>query len=406
MAETFFHVDLDAFYASVEQLDNPEYRGKPVIVGARPGTRGVVAACSYEARTFGVRSAMPISEAHRRCPQGVYVRPRMERYAELSGRVMRIFDDFTPSVRRISIDEASLDMTGTETLFGPPKAAAERLKRRVREETGLSLSVGIAENRFLAKMASEFRKPDGLYEVLHGEEEAFVDAVGLEKIWGVGRKTLERLKELRLDTTGKVREKSERHLASLFGNAAGAFLSKAVRGIDPGMYSETAKSHSVSSETTFLEDTGDRELIDLALLDLSHQVMFRLFEEEGRSKSLGLKIRYADFSTYSRRTTLGHYITSAEELHLRACELLREHWDGGPLRLVGIGLEQVETEKTPIQGELFSGDFDKRAIVERTVLSLKKRNPDAAPVKASLLERGRNSPKRRKDPDPSSSPGS
>jgi len=406
MAEIYFHVDLDAFYASVEQLDNPEYRGKPVIVGARPGTRGVVAACSYEARTFGVRSAMPISEAHRRCPQGVYVRPRMERYAELSGRVMRIFDDFTPSVRRISIDEASLDMTGTEGLFGPPKTAAERLKRRVREETGLSLSVGIAENRFLAKMASDFRKPDGLYEVLRGEEVAFIDAVGLQKIWGVGRKTLERLKELRLDTAAKVREKTERHLASLFGNAAGAFLSKAVRGIDPGMYSESVKSHSVSSETTFLEDTGDRDLLDLALLDLAHQVMFRLFEEEGRSKSLALKIRYADFLTFSRRTTLGHFLTSAEELHLRARELLREHWNGDPLRLLGIGLEQVETEKTPIQGELFSGDFDKRAIVERAVLSLKKRNPEAAPVKASLLEKGRTSPKPRKAPGPSSSRGS
>ena len=394
MAEVYFHVDLDAFYASVEQLDHPEYRGKPVIVGARPGTRGVVAACSYEARRFGVRSALPISEAYRLCPGGVYVRPRMERYAELSARVMKLFDDFTPAVRQISIDEASLDMSGTEKLFGPAAETAKKLKTRVREETGLSLSIGIAGSRFIAKMASEFRKPDGLYEVLPGEEEAFVETIGLAKIWGVGKKTLERLKELRLDSVPLLRERTEKQLAGLLGNATAAYLLKAVRGIDPGMYAETAKSHSVSSETTFPEDTEDRETLETALLDLCHQVMFRLFEEEGRSKTLGLKIRYGDYSTLSRRSTLGHYLTSAEELHLRAVELFRAQWDGRALRLLGIGLEQVESGKTPSQGELFSDDFERKSIVEKTVLSLKKKNPEAAPVKASLLKRGK-SPQRR-----------
>ena len=386
----YFHVDLDAFYASVEQLDNPEHRGKPVMVGASPGHRGVVAACSYEARKFGVRSAMPVSEAFRRCPDGLFLPVRMRRYAEVSCTVMQILSGFSPEIRPISIDEASLDMTGTLRLFGPPSEAARRLKETVRDRTGLSISVGIAPNRYLAKMASDYGKPDGLFQVLPGGEEAFIDAVGLAGLWGIGTKTLTRLADLHLDSLGRIREHSEASLRRLAGESTGAYLYKAVRGIDPGMYSDTVKTRSISNETTFPADTDDDDIIRLALLGLAHEVMFRLFDEGGRSRTLAVKFRYSDFTTFSCRTTLGHWVSSAEELYRTGADLLDAKRDPGrPLRLIGIGFDQVETGTSAVQSELFSTEYDRKGIVEKTVLSLQKKNPRISPVKASLMGKAR-----------------
>ncbi|MDR1931490.1 MAG: DNA polymerase IV [Spirochaetales bacterium] len=384
----FFHVDLDAFFASVEQMDNPGYRGKPVIVGASPGKRGVVSACSYEARRFGVHSAMPISEAFRRCPGGVYLPVRMERYVEVSRKVMKILSQFSPDVRPISIDEASLDMSGTRRLFGPPREAAEKLKDRVRAGAGAPLSVGIAPNRFLAKMASDFKKPDGLYEVEEGRVEEFIDAIGLAKLWGLGKKTMERLLSIHLDTVEKVRQLSEESLRSFMGEATGTYLYNAVRGRDPGMYSDTAKSHSISHETTFPEDTADWDIIALCLLDLSHQVMFRLFDEGGASRTVAIKYRYSDFSTFSCQTTLNHCISSAEELYETGLALLKEKWNPRlPLRLVGIGFDKVQAEGGG-QQELFPTEYERRGRVEKAVFNLSRKDPDGAPViKASLLKR-------------------
>jgi DNA polymerase-4 len=384
----FFHLDLDAFYASVEQLDFAEYRGRPVIVGAAPGGRGVVAACSYEARVFGVRSAMPISEAARRCPGAVFLPVRMRRYAEVSSAIMRLFCGFTPSVRQISIDEASLDMTGTERLFGPPLAAGLLLKKKVKEITGLTLSIGIGPNRFIAKMASDYKKPDGLYEVEPGKEADFIDRIGIEKIWGIGNKTLERLGELNLDSVKKLRPVSESTLINLFGKSGGSFLFKAVRGIDPGMYADTVKSHSISSETTFPEDTKDPEIINTSLLDLSHQVMYRLFDEGSTSKTPTVKIRFADFTTLTLRRTQSRPVCSAEELRRHGSDLIKTKWDGAaPLRLVGIGLDAVETTLGVRQGELFQTEYDRKGIVERTIFSMRQKNPRVRVVKASLLQR-------------------
>ena len=386
----YFHVDLDAFYASVEQLDNPEHRGKPVMVGASPGHRGVVAACSYEARKFGVRSAMPVSEAFRRCPDGLFLPVRMRRYAEVSRTVMQILSGFSPEIRPISIDEASLDMTGTLRLFGPPSEAARRLKETVRDRTGLSISVGIAPNRYLAKMASDYGKPDGLFQVLPGGEEAFIDAVGLAGLWGIGTKTLTRLADLHLDSLGRIREHSEASLRRLAGESTGAYLYKAVRGIDPGMYSDTVKTRSISNETTFPADTDDDDIIRLALLGLAHEVMFRLFDEGGRSRTVAVKFRYSDFTTFSCRTTLGHWVSSAEELYRTGADLLDAKRDPGrPLRLIGIGFDQVETGTSAVQSELFSTEYDRKGIVEKTVLSLQKKNPRISPVKASLMGKAR-----------------
>lgn len=382
----YFHVDLDAFYASVEQTDNPEYKGKPVIIGALPGHRGVVSACSYEARVFGVRSAMPISEAYRRCRNGIYLIPRMKRYHEISKKIMALFFDFTPDVYQISIDEASLDMTGTDRLFGTAKNAAKLIKTKVRDETDLTISIGIAASRYLAKLASEFDKPDGLVGIKEGEEELFLDKLELKDLWGLGKKTLERLDELNITSVPALRSIEKNLLQAMLGKAAGAYLHSVVTGVDPGIYSQAPKSRSISSETTFETDTGNRETLRKVLLDLSHQIMFRLLEEEFRAKTINLKLRYSDFSTTTSQTTLRHFVSSAEEMFGIAIDLLEKRWNGSDLiRLVGLGLSGIEKSAEPSQSELFEDGFDRKKKVEKTVLSIKQKNKANIVVKASLL---------------------
>ena len=387
----YFHVDMDAFYASVEQLDNPEIRGKPVIIGARPGTRGVVSACSYEARVFGVHSAMPISQAYRKCPQGVYLPPRMERYAELSRKVMRMFDSYSPSVQQISIDEAFIDMTGTERLFGPLYDTALRLKQQVKEEAGLTISIGIAPNRYLAKLASEYAKPDGCYFIREGEETAFLDNLELKDLWGIGKKTLERLGEFNIISVPQLRSFSLGSLKTMFGQAGGSYLYNAVRGIDSGIHREEPKSRSISSENTFPEDTRDRDSILKVLLDLSHQVMFRLMKEGFKSKTVVLKVRNADFSTTTAQTTLRHYVSSAEEIFSEVKQLLKKRWDSsGLIRLIGVGVSSLEQAGDPEQPELFEDQYDKQKIVEQTVLGIKTKLSTNSIIKASLLGKEKN----------------
>ncbi len=387
LSTVFFHVDLDAFYASVEQLDHPEHRGKPVIIGALPGHRGVVSACSYEARVFGVRSAMPISEAYKRCPKGIYLVPRMKRYSELSKKVMSLFEQFSPDVRQISIDEATLDMTGTERLFGSPEGAAVKLKKSVVLQTGLIISVGIAANRYLAKLASEYDKPDGLFRVTEGKEEEFLDKLALKDLWGLGTKTLARLQEMGISNVPELRAYSQPVLQATLGKAAGTYLYHVVRGENPGVYSFAPKSHSISSELTFGADTKDQDAIHRALLDLSHQVMFRSIEENFKSKTVHLKLRTGDFTTTTAQTTLGHSVSSAEEIYNTVLALLEKRWDGrDAVRLVGVGLTAAEAA-VPDQAELFENSYEKKNKVEAAVLSYHKSKKGGHIVKASLLKR-------------------
>ena len=205
----YLHADLDAFFASVEQLDHPEYRGKPVIVGGLPqDKRSVVSTASYEARVFGVHSAMPSAKAYELCPQGIFVHGRMKRYSELSYQIMQIFSDFSPDVQQMSIDEAFIDLTGTEKLFGPPEQTAKKIKERVKKETGLTVSIGLAPTKYLAKLASDMQKPDGFYQIEEGTEEQFMLNLPLKKVWGIGDKTYEALKMAGLKTTRDIHEKS------------------------------------------------------------------------------------------------------------------------------------------------------------------------------------------------------
>ncbi len=380
-----FHVDLDAFYAAVEQHENPEYIGKPVVIGASPGKRGVVSACSYEARKFGIHSAMPISTAQRLCPDAVFLPVRMKLYQEVSAGIMELFGEFTPEICQISIDEAFLDMTGTDRLFGSIKETGQLIKKRVKEKSGLTISIGAAPTRFLAKLASDFGKPDGLYIVNAGDELSFLDKLDLKDIWGLGKKTLERLQDLNIRTVNELRGFSENSLKTIFGQSGGSFLFRACRGIDISMYNTETRSNSISNETTFQEDINDRDILERVLLELSHHVMFRTMKENKKSKSICIKIRYSDFTSTTAQRTFSHYIHSAEEIYTHSIELLNSRWNGASsIRLIGTGLLSLESADNPEQHELFGDQYEKKNKVEKTVFKLKNRGEVI--TKASLLD--------------------
>lgn len=388
MTSIVFHIDLDAFYASVEQHDNPSLKGKPVIVGALPGTRGVVSACSYEARKYGLHSAMPISRAFRKCPDGVYLPVRMKRYMEVSGKIMNIIKEYSPDFQQISVDEAFLDMTGTGRLYGPPVIAAKHIKDRIQKETGLTLSIGIAPNKYLAKLASEYKKPDGLYRIVPGQEEKFLDSLHLKDLWGVGKKTLERLSELNIRTVRELRLYPLHILTSMLGDAMGEFLYNAVRGTSPDIHHTEPKSHSISNEVTFESDRKDIEGLQRVILELCHHVMHRLLKEKGKSKTVCIKLRYFNFHTISAQHTVRHWISSTEEMYRIAASLFESRWDGySPLRLVGIGLSNVVKTDVHSQAELFENKTDKKKKAEEAVFKIKSEMGDVRITKASLMKK-------------------
>jgi DNA polymerase IV len=383
--KVFLHVDMDAFYASVEQRDHPEYRNQPVIVGALPGRRGVVSACSYEARRYGVHSAMPINQAHRLCPHGTFLPVRMGRYLEASRTIMALLAEYTPHLQQVSVDEAFLDLTGTRRLLGEPEAVAEEIKRRVTGSTGLTISIGIAPNRYLAKLASDVDKPDGLLMVRAGEEADFVAKLPLTSLWGVGKKMLARLHALGIRTVMQLREYTSAELSGHLGPAAAGYLYEVSRGIDPGLHGEGRGSHSISGEQTFERDLTNLEALDRALLDTAQTCMFRLMDEGAHSRTVTLKVRLDDFTTYTMRRTLDHDISSADELFRVAGRLLRDKWDRiTPVRLIGCGLGNVERGAGGAQHDLFDQTDERRQKVEQAVYRLRKKGLGVK--KARLLD--------------------
>jgi len=379
----FVHADIDAFYASVEQLDRPECRGRPVIVGGLPGDlRSVVSAASYEARAFGVRSAMPVAQAAKLCPDGIFLRGNMERYREKSALIMSIFSEFSPDVRQISIDEAFIDVTGTEGLFGPPKEAAEKIKRRVFEGTGLTVSVGVSSNRYLAKIASGASKPDGLSVVPPGGEESFMRALPAERIWGTGSSTHEVFRKHGIRTGDDLFRLSQNALASLFGKAKGLFLYRAVRG-EGAAFEEERETRSISRERTFEHDLYDEFAMESALLDLCQSLIWRLLECGMQSRTVSLKIRYGDFSTEGARESRPARVATLNDLYDRVLGLFRKKYRrGAGVRLLGAGLMCLEDD-SGAQGELFGEAAEKELLLEKTILDINKKFPEAA------LRRGR-----------------
>ena len=387
MDNVFFCADMDAFFASVEQHDNPDYLGKPLIVGGIEGHRGVVSACSYEARKYGVHSAMPASTARRLCPNGIFVPVRMKRYKEVSDHIMEIFSRFAPEVIQNSIDEAFLDMTGTDRLMGPPEEVAAKIKACVKEETGLTVSIGIGENRYLAKLASDYRKPDGLYQVAKGKEIEFIDSIPLKKLWGIGKSTWAHLEKSGITSAAQIRSFSTTLLEGMFGNGAAEFLSTIAWGKDPGICTLEHKSRSISNETTFDHDVGDYTVIKDTLLWLSHQILFRLLEKGWSSKTLALKIRLDNFSTSTIQMTQENAFTSAEEVFHASLELLHKKWDKRRnIRLIGLGFQNADVtgENLP---SLFDDIHEKQNKVEKAVLKLNSRFQGNQVIKAALLKK-------------------
>ncbi|HEY9054087.1 MAG TPA: DNA polymerase IV [Rectinemataceae bacterium] len=365
MGGPYFHVDLDAFFASVEVLDNPALEGKPVIVGALPGSRGVVSTCSYEARAFGVHSAQPISEAYRLCPGGVFLPVRMERYAKKSREVMAILGEFTPDLRQLSIDEAAMDMGGTERLWGKPDMAAALLKRRVREATGLCVSVGVGWNRYVAKVASGVGKPDALTIVPSGREAEFMATLPLEKLWGAGEKTRQALLRQGFATIASLQSASQNILESAFGKAGGSFLHAAALGQDPGIFSAERSNSSMSGERTFMRDSSSLDEIEGVLRLISDELAARVIDADLSSRTACLKLRFDDFTTITRRMTRREPFSSSAEILESARELLKDVWDGRrPVRLIGLGLHGLE-KGIHIQKGLFDAETEAQHRAER-----------------------------------------
>ena len=364
MSPWIIHADLDAFFASVEQLDTPELRGRPVVVGGSPQSRGVVAAASYEARAFGIRSAMPMSTALRLCPEAVRVPPRFERYAEISRQVMEIFRRWTPLVEPVSLDEAFLDVTDAvdkglrDSRAGPTgvEAIAQDIKERVRQEVGLTVSVGVASSRSVAKIASDLGKPDGLVLVPPGTERQFLAPLPVRSLWGVGPKTAERLAAESITTIGGLAERSEGWARALFGER-GVYLVHLARGIDDSPVVAERETKSVSSETTFPSDVGDLRALEGSLRELAEETAERLRRHGLKGRTVKIKLRLADFTTFTRQSTLAHSTDAADAIYDEAARLLtREVTAGRRFRLLGVGVSSFAPEGDADQPALFSLD--------------------------------------------------
>ncbi|WP_428263271.1 DNA polymerase IV [Haliangium sp.] len=351
---TILHVDLDAFFASVEQRDDPELRGKPVLVGGSTA-RGVVAAASYEARVYGVRSAMPMAEALRRCPQAVVVRHHMSRYAEASRGFFGILDDFSPEVESLSLDEAFLDVTGTERLLGDAVTIARSIKARVRDEIGLVASVGVAPSKFVAKIASDIDKPDGLRVVRPDDVLGFIHPLPVSRLWGVGAVTREKLAALGLRTIGDVARYPEAVLRRRLGDGPGAHLAALSRGVDARPVQARGAPVSIGHEETFEVDVNRREDLAAVLMGQADRVGARLRHAGLRAHTVQLKIKYADFRLVTRRRTLNDATVDSTVIGRCAVSLLDElAVDGGHgkrhrVRLCGVSVTGLEPRDAPRQ---------------------------------------------------------
>jgi len=349
---TILHVDMDAFYASVEQHDRPELAGQPVVVGGSGG-RGVVAAASYEVRRFGVRSAMPMREALRRCPQAVVVAPRFKRYREISGQVFEIFREFTDQVEGLSLDEAFLDVTGSTGLFGSGEAMAREIKRRIRERTGLTASVGVSHNKLLAKLGSEMHKPDGLTLIRPQDVDSMLDPLPVGRLFGIGPKTAARLEQEGIYTLGQLRRAPESALWPLLRKETRTFQDRAA-GIDERPVVSDAPEKQISSEESFFEDIGDHREMQERLAQLADRTTARLRARQYKAGMVSIKVRRRDFETFTRQRSFNPPTQETRLIAQVAADLL-EHWlaeqPRAAVRLLGVGVSDLEPEQ---QLDLFS----------------------------------------------------
>ncbi len=375
VARQIIHIDMDAFFAAIEQRDNPQLRGKPVIVGGDPDGRGVVSSASYEARHYGVKSAMPCGQARRRCPPAVFLRVDMSKYKQVSAQVMQILGQYTPLVEQVSVDEAFLDVTGSRQLFGTAKQIATEIRRRIKQQLGLNASVGVAPNKFVAKMASEKAKPDGLVVIEAKEVDNFLGDLPVTELGGVGDSTARRLHKLGIDTVGQLRQYPQEMLVEHFGKQ-GRHLYRLARGQDDSPVQPEGERKSVSHETTFAQDTADPEILRATLLELSEQVGRRLRAHNLRGRTITLKLRFADFTTITRSETRAEPMAADEQIYTTATGLLEEIKLGRrKVRLIGVGVSNFEPVR---QLGLWDISDSQRPSVDQSIDELRERfGPDS-----------------------------
>lgn len=376
---TILHVDMDAFFAAIEQRDRPELRDKPVIVGPTPDQRGVVSTCSYEARTFGIHSAMPSRTAARLCPSALFLPVNMPLYKAVSKQIMEVFHRFTPLVQPLSVDEAFLDVTGSRHLFGDGPSIAHQIKKSIRTEVGLSCSVGVAPNLFLAKLASDMNKPDGLTVAPFSEPliRKFLEPLPLKRMWGAGPKTRAILEHNGLFTIGDLQKADPDRLARLVGPAAASAFLLLAHGIDERVVTTGQEEKSLSSETTFAEDLHDPSLVESALMDLTDQVAARLRKTGRYASTAKIKLRWSDFSSISRQRKLDPPCCDDQTLRETALALLQNEPLIRPVRLIGFGVDGLLSEASSPQLDLFAqpdtAQAQKREALSRAVDEIRTR---------------------------------
>jgi DNA polymerase-4 len=380
---TILHVDMDAFYASVEERDRPELKGKPLIVGGTNG-RGVVAAASYAVRRFGVRSAMPMREALRRCPQAVCVRPRMARYQEVSAVIFAIFREFTPLVEGLSLDEAFLDVTGSERLLGSPEAIGAEIRRRIRASTELSASVGIACNKLLAKIASDLAKPDGLFRIGVENLRDVLDSLPIERLFGIGQKSLPGIRAAGIHTFGDLSSASDQVLWRAFGKHGKSMRARA-SGIDDRPVVADRDGKSISAEETFAADIRDPALLARQLTGLAERAAARLRAHGLAAGRVTVKIRRADFTTYTRQRAFAPPTQDTAAVSVMAQRLLREWLSAHPnaaLRLLGVGVGDLQLVR---HADLFYAGPPKDSRLDAAIDGIRDRFGPQLLTRASLL---------------------
>ncbi|MGD0623591.1 MAG: DNA polymerase IV [Thermodesulfobacteriota bacterium] len=364
MNRKIIHIDMDAFYASVEQRDSPSLKGKPVIVGGGEEKRGVVSSASYEARILGVHSAMPTSQAKRLCPQGVFLPVRMHRYQEVSEQIFRILRAYTPLIEPLSLDESFLDVTGSEKLFGPSLKIAKEIKKRIYETTGVTASAGIAPNKFLAKIASDLKKPDGLVEIRPEMVSEFLRDLPISKLWGVGKSTEEVLKEMGIWRVGQLAAYPTEGIERKLGKF-GLELVALARGEDDRPVIPDSEAKSISQEETFTPDLRDLETIKKVLLNQSERVGWELRKQRLKGYTVQLKVRYPDFSLVTRSATLRASTDQGIEIYQTTLKLLdKTEALQKRARLLGVGISNLRHRDDPEQFSLF--DFNREKVERST----------------------------------------
>ncbi len=385
------HVDMDAFYASVEERDRPELAGQPVIVGGSADSRGVVSAANYEVRKFGVHSAMPMKTAVRLCPHAVVLPVRMDHYASVSQEIRAIFNRFTPLVEPLALDEAFLDVGGCESLFGEAPQIGAEIKRVIREEVGLVASVGVAPNKFLAKVASDLDKPDGLVIVEADRIHEFLDPLPVSRLWGVGRRAEEILLKLGIHEIGQLRRASLRLLQEQFGEASATHLHELAHGRDTRAVVPDREAKSISHETTFAVDISDVDVLRACLLSLTEQVARRLRRLDVEARTVHLKVRYSDFRTVTRSHSMPNSSSATNALWQAVAGplLARVDLTARPVRLLGVGVSSIGT-KLPKQRLLFDeDDSDGSDELDSATDQIRDRFGSGAIRRGATLNRGR-----------------